>query len=240
MSDRDVILEALSILCNANFTYRQGSHLDLRGGSNMPITGFISTLMGRSDLRRVLRGPIVIDEKEFFDPKYDYDFTDLEDTETYYRGDEVYERPCGWKRYALKVLDKYPDGNAWLGERGNCTTTGSKAGEWPVSYHGTSQIGAQGIIIAQFQPGPGQVYGRGIYSTPYISEALPYTKSFTSVSTGKKYQVVLQNRVNPAYREKHNNGKYWLVPVPKGISEKQEVEIVEKAIRPYALLLKQV
>ncbi|KAI3370586.1 hypothetical protein L3Q82_007155 [Scortum barcoo] len=46
----------------------------------------------------------IIDEEEFFDPDYDYDFTDLKDTETFYRGGEVYERPCGWKHYALKVL----------------------------------------------------------------------------------------------------------------------------------------
>lgn len=47
--------------------------------------------------------PFIIDEDEFFDPGYDYDFTDLKDTETYYRGGEVYERPCGWYRFALKV-----------------------------------------------------------------------------------------------------------------------------------------
>lgn len=45
----------------------------------------------------------IIDEDEFFDPGYDYDFTHLEDTETYHRGGEVYERPCGWNRFALKV-----------------------------------------------------------------------------------------------------------------------------------------
>ena len=48
-------------------------------------------------------GRIIIDEDEFFDPEYDYDFTNVKDTETYYRGGEVYERPQGWKRYALKV-----------------------------------------------------------------------------------------------------------------------------------------
>ncbi|XP_035012570.1 uncharacterized protein LOC118109521 isoform X1 [Hippoglossus stenolepis] len=238
MSDRDVLLEAISLLCNASVTSLQGSKLVAGSSSNFAINGFISALMGRSPLRSALR-EMVIDEEEFFDPKFDFDFTDLKDTEKYYRGGEVYERPCGWKRYALKVLDKYPDGNAWLGERGFCTTTDSKAGEWPVSYHGTSKIGAQGIIISQFKAGPGQVYGRGIYSTPYISEALPYTKSFISVSTGKNYQVVLQNRVNPQYREKHNNSLYWLVPIRDGLSERQEEEIVEKAIRPYALLLKQ-
>lgn len=45
----------------------------------------------------------IIDEDEFFDAEYDYDFTRLEDTETYYRGGEVYKRPCGWIRFALKV-----------------------------------------------------------------------------------------------------------------------------------------
>ncbi len=47
--------------------------------------------------------PYIIDEDELFDPGYDYDFSDLKDTETYYRGGEVYERPCGWYRLALKV-----------------------------------------------------------------------------------------------------------------------------------------
>lgn len=45
----------------------------------------------------------IIDEGEFFDPTFDYDFSGLQDTETYYRGGEVYERPSGWYRFALKV-----------------------------------------------------------------------------------------------------------------------------------------
>ncbi|XP_071315102.1 uncharacterized protein [Trachinotus anak] len=243
MTDREIKLEALSILCNVSVTSLQSQQYQLQGASlgkwvglAMPITGFITALMGSSP--QTQRGGILINEEEFFDPKYDYDFTDLKDTETYYRGGEVYERPCGWKRYGLKVLDKYPDGNSWLGERGCCTSTDSKPGEWPVSYHGTSKKGAQGIIITKFEAGPRQLYGRGIYSTPYMSEALQFTKTFTSSSTGARYQVVLQNRVNPKYREKHNNDKYWLVPIPEGLSKDQEEEIAEKAIRPYALLLK--
>ncbi|GAA6215368.1 uncharacterized protein LOC108893845 isoform X2 [Lates japonicus] len=252
MSDRDVKLEALSILCNATVTSLQSQSVVVGASagnflsSTMTIPGFISALMGRAgpNLLSAARSPqsrggcIIIDEEEFFDPEYDYDFTDLQDTETFYRGGEVYERPCGWKRYALKVLDKYPDGNAWLGERGHCTTTESKPGEWPVSYHGTSKIGARGIIVSRYVPGAGQDYGRGIYSTPFISEAEPYTKTFTSTSTGSRYHVVLQNRVNPKYREKYNDDKYWLVPLSDSLSKEEEQDIVDKAIRPYALLVR--
>ena len=45
----------------------------------------------------------IIDEEEFFAPQFDYDFTRLTDTETYWRGGEKYERPCGWYRFGLKV-----------------------------------------------------------------------------------------------------------------------------------------
>ncbi|CAK6977921.1 uncharacterized protein LOC128358581 [Scomber scombrus] len=180
---------------------------------------------------------LVIDEDEFFDPKFDYDFRSLKDNETFYRGGEVYERPYGWFRFALKVLNKY-DGNAWLGTR--FRSTQSVSGEWPVSYHGTSRKGAEGIIEGYYKPGSGQAYGRGIYSTPYIDEAVYYTKTFTSNKTGKTYQVVLQNRINTEYRQKHNNDKYWLVPIPAGTSSTNEQDMVERAIRPYGLLLKEV
>lgn len=178
----------------------------------------------------------IIDEDEFFDPQFDYDFSNLRDTETYRRGGEVYERPCGWKRFALRVLNEY-DGNTWLGTR--FRSTSSVPGEWPVSYHGTSQSGAEGIIGGHYLPGPGQAYGRGIYSTPYISEAVYYAKQFISKKNGKTYKVILQNRINPEYREKHYSGKYWLVRIPKGTSAAEEQNMVERAIRPYGLLLKE-
>ncbi|XP_073327968.1 uncharacterized protein [Pagrus major] len=179
----------------------------------------------------------IIDENEFFDPQFNRDYRKLKDTETYYRGGEVYERPCGWQRFALKVLDDY-DGNAWLGTR--YRSTQSVPGEWPVSYHGTSKKGADGIIQGHYKPGSGQKYGRGIYSTPYIKEALQYAKTFTSKKTGKKYSVILQNRINPQYRQKYNNDKYWLIPIPSGSGAEEEQKMVERAIRPYGLLLKEV
>ena len=41
------------------------------------------------------------------------------------RGGLNYKRPCGWKRYALMVSDKYED-TGWLGCKG-------KSDEWAVS-----------------------------------------------------------------------------------------------------------
>ncbi|CAB1435846.1 unnamed protein product, partial [Pleuronectes platessa] len=179
---------------------------------------------------------LIMDEDEFFAPEYDYDFKNLTETETYWRGGEKYERPCGWYRFGLKVLDKYP-GTTWLGT--TYRSIQSSPGEWPVSYHGTSKTGAGGIIGDHYQPGPGQVYGRGIYSTPDINEANKYAKTFTSSKNGKTYKVVLQNRIDPEYRKKYFNDLYWLVPIPKGTSEDEEQEMVERAIRPYGLLLKE-
>ncbi|XP_047195979.1 uncharacterized protein LOC118109522 isoform X2 [Hippoglossus stenolepis] len=180
---------------------------------------------------------LIIDEEEFFDPEHDNDFTKLTETETYWRGGEKYERPCGWYRFGLKVLDKYC-GNTWLGTtyRG----TQSSPGEWPVSYHGTSKKGAGGIIGDHYEPGSRQAYGRGIYSTPEISVAIRFATKFTSSKNGKTYKVILQNRINPVFREKHNNDLYWLVPIPKGTSKAEKQEMVERAIRPYGLLLKEV
>src|SRR4051794_7606095 len=49
------------------------------------------------------------------DPTYDYDFTSIDDEGiTFMRGNFEYKRPCGWKRIALSVLNKYENNN-WLG-----------------------------------------------------------------------------------------------------------------------------
>lgn len=55
---------------------------------------------------------------KFFDPFFDYDCKNVKGDTAFMRGNKPYIRPLGWKRIALKVLDKYPDGNAWLGTDG--------------------------------------------------------------------------------------------------------------------------
>lgn len=177
-----------------------------------------------------------INETEFFDPSYDFDFTNLSDTADCMRGDETYERPIGWYRMALKVKGKYPDGNTWLGPDG--WRSYSVPGEWPVSYHGTGIEGARGIISTHYKPGHRQLYGRGIYSAPKLSIAETYCKTFKSKFTGKTYEMVMQNRIKPEKMEIH--GKYWLIPVPAGTSPEEEERITESSIRPYGVLIREV
>lgn len=139
----------------------------------------------------------------------------------------------------LKVLDKYPDGNKWLGT--NNWRRKSVPGEWPVSYHGTSVNGAKGIIQSSFRAGDRALYGRGIYSTPklHIAEEGNHARTFQSEKTGKTYRAVIQNRINPEKRELCEKEDYWLVPVPEGTSAEEERKIVESSIRPYGILVQE-
>lgn len=189
--------------------------------------------------RRPAYMELFIDEKCFFDPRYDFDFTNLSDTSMCWRGDEPYVRPRGWYRMALKVKGKYPDGDAWLGTNG--WRSNSVPGEWPASYHGTTLKGAKGIINSHYIPGPRASYGRGIYSTPDLSIAEKnYAKSFTSQTTGKTYKVILQNRINPEKRKICSYPKFWLIPVDQWESAEKEKEIAESSIRPYGILIKEI
>ncbi|KAI4888483.1 hypothetical protein NFI96_000279 [Prochilodus magdalenae] len=183
---------------------------------------------------------LFVDLDEFLDPDYDYDFTDGSDSSECSRGGEPYTRPWGWYRFALKVKDKYPDGNAWLGTDG--WRSHSSPGEWPVSFHGTSIDEARGITRSHYTAGPRQVHGRGIYSTPDIEIAEYYTmkKTFKSTKNGKMYMVIMQNRINPQKRVFTEKKDYWLIPVPKGTPASEEKRIVEESIRPYGILIKEV
>jgi len=246
--DREVVLEALSALlettvkpCSAGKVNPNELNIhnflpkgflqqiaDLFYQQQAPVASFNSDV----------RDEMFVDMDEFFEPRYDYDFTHLSDMSVCERGNELYKRPCGWYRVALKVWNKYPDGNTWLGTDG--WRSHSVAGEWPVSYHGTSVDGATAIVKNHYKAGPGQLYGRGIYSTPDIEQASGYSKEFTSKKTGKRYRVLMQNRINPNMRKVCNRKDYWLIEIPEGTSDDKEEEIVEKAIRPYGILLKEV
>ncbi|CAG8730128.1 14175_t:CDS:1 [Cetraspora pellucida] len=154
------------------------------------------------------------------DPRYDYDFTNINDMEaTFMRGDVLYKRPCGWKRIALKVTEKYDNGNdKWLGTDKNA---------WPVSYHGTAEHNAKSIAEEGYDLSKGTrfLYGRGIYSTPDVHIAEQYATEFEF--EGNIYVMIFQNRVNPASlrRIPVGNGEYW-------VSEKGE------DVRPYGICIK--
>ncbi|KAL6455795.1 hypothetical protein MHYP_G00356460 [Metynnis hypsauchen] len=192
------------------------------------------SMRSTSDLQKEL----FVNMDEFFDQKFDYDFRRGSDSSECSRGGEPYARPWGWYRFALNVLDKYPDGNSWLGPIG--WRDESVSGEWPVSFHGTGADGAKAIARSCFQPGPRDLYGPGIYSTPDITIASWYTKQFES-KNGKKYKVIMQNRINPEERKIIEEKKdYWLIPIPEGTQKEEVKKIAMKSIRPYGILIKEV
>ena len=161
------------------------------------------------------------------DPKYDYDFTNIIDTgKTFMRGGLEYKRPCGWKRYALKVSDKY-ENLEWLGKKGSSKNDS----EWAVSYHGTKIYCAEPIAKDGLKPGHNNKYGIGVYCTPNIKTAERYAETFTNPTTKKKYKIVFQNRVKPSSivrcKEKGGPEDYWYVPDGKDI-------------RPYSICIKEV
>ena len=162
-----------------------------------------------------------------FDSQYDYDFTNINDKgKKFMRGGLEYKRPCGWKRYALKVDDKYED-TKWLGSQGNSNNDT----EWAVSYHGTKIYFAEPIAKEGLKPGKNNAYGVGVYCTPNISTAEKYSEVFENPNTHKKYKIVFQNRVKPSSivkcKSKGGPDDYWYVPNGKDI-------------RPYSICIKEV
>ncbi|CAG8626979.1 9214_t:CDS:1 [Paraglomus brasilianum] len=159
------------------------------------------------------------------DSKYDYDFTHIRDVGvTYMRGNVQYRRPCGWKRFALKVTGKYDNGNnAWLGIDKTA---------WPVSYHGTAKYNTKSISEEGYQLTKGKrfAFGRGVYSTPDVNLAERYATEFQF--DDKKYVIVIQNRVNPKNLVKITTtaeagvGEYWIA---KGGED----------VRPYGICIKE-
>ena len=156
--------------------------------------------------------------QNFLDPPQDRDFTHVNDTGIYFRGGEAYKRPCGWLRIALKVSGKYGS-DAWLG-------SSNAPGEWPVSYHGTGKLNAESIAEVGYKLAKGVrfAFGVGIYSSPNHTIAEGYATEFSN--QGRRYKVMLQNRVNPANLKKVPDIDYWVSPT-------------DADIRPYGFCIKE-
>ena len=155
-------------------------------------------------------------DDDLCDPSYDYDFRGIDDgNQKFYRGGLEYKRPCGWKRYALKVNGKY-ENDLWLGSSGKANGDS----EWAVSYHGTKQEFYNSIYNNGYRPGHNNVYGVGIYCTPNIETAAGYATEFTG-DDGKRYKLVLQNRVKPSAIKKASDkggpDDYWYIEDGKDI-----------------------
>ncbi|CAF3263347.1 unnamed protein product [Rotaria sp. Silwood2] len=138
---------------------------------------------------------VAILDPSTIDPIYDYDFTNIKDTNNKFtRGGKKYVRPCQI----------------------------NGPGEWPVSYHGTGQNGASTIAMDGFYLSKGKkfAFGHGVYSTPDITIATKYAKKFSFKD--ENYLVLLQNRVNPTTLVKISSdrtgvGEYWVSPSYKDI-----------------------
>ncbi|CAG8568449.1 1469_t:CDS:1 [Funneliformis caledonium] len=167
-------------------------------------------------------------DSNFLDPKFDYDFTNIKDDKLFMRGSHVYRRPCGWKRIAIRVLNKYGPDNSWLGQvKNDSWRYESDSSEWPVSYHGTNRFNAKSIAETGFDITKGRRFrfGYGIYSTPDINVAYLFASRF--VHNNEIYCLVFQNRVNPMTLKKTitSYGEYWISPKSDDI-------------RPYGICIK--
>ena len=171
--------------------------------------------------------PFYYMDDSLLDRNYDYDFRKVVDgSKQFYRGGYLYTRPCGWDRKALKVLGRYGD-NKWLGAGG--IRTESSEGEWPVSYHGTAKGGNGNIAQEGYLGSRGKKFPfqRGIYTTPSAEVAAKFAPTFEY--SGHTYQVIFQNRVNPANLQilrGAGGAEYWVSP-------RQE------DVRPYSICLRE-
>ena len=171
--------------------------------------------------------PLYYIDTSLLDPGYDYDFTGRKDDGTrLMRGGYQFYRPYGWKKIALKVLNRYSD-NVWLGPNG--LRVDDAPGEWPVSYHGSGTNEAA-ETIAQYgsrqSKGKGLVYERGIFMAPAIAVAAKYANTFEH--GGRRYRMVLQNRVSPQGLKMIGGAEeYWVQPNPD-------------FVRPYGICIQEI
>ena len=159
---------------------------------------YMSTVTVAVKLRGAGGPTVLVLDDDLLDPNYDYDFRNERDTgRVYQRGHHHYKRPYGWNRIALKVKGKYQD-DTWLGipVAGSERNQGLR-GEWAVSYHGTSKEGAESIARRGYDEALLKRcrFGRGFYSTPDVEVAADFAPRFDHID-GKRYEVVMQNRVN--------------------------------------------
>eukprot|EP00800_Vazella_pourtalesii_P012180 TRINITY_DN288_c0_g1_i3.p1 TRINITY_DN288_c0_g1~~TRINITY_DN288_c0_g1_i3.p1 ORF type:complete len:323 (+),score=50.95 TRINITY_DN288_c0_g1_i3:134-1102(+) len=181
------------------------------------------SITNNSTIKLSVRGKPVelfyLDDK-YLDSRWDRDFTNIDNGGTkFMRGGHRYHKPYGWKRMGIKVLGKYPGGEAWLGSSGS-------TGEWAVTYHGTHEGAFNGICKEGIKIGHRNAYGRGVYSASHIEIAEGYATMFSH--GGIMYKGIFQNRVNP---------KDMKIP-----DEEPDYRICpnEASIRPYGLCVKKV
>mmetsp|Transcript_40783 Transcript_40783/g.118156 ORF Transcript_40783/g.118156 Transcript_40783/m.118156 type:complete len:322 (+) Transcript_40783:57-1022(+) len=173
---------------------------------------------------------------DIFDFRWNQDFRGREEAEPTVRGGVMYTEPVGWKKFAIRVMNCFEGGNAWLRLDGS-------PGEWAVAYHGTNVQAMPSILTGGMRVGERQAYkdfrdsrtgeriGEGIYCTPSMKTAADFAPVWSI--EGRKLQFVFQCRVRPeAIKRIHEevgreSGAYWLINDPSDI-------------RPYGVLVREV
>ncbi|CAF1029194.1 unnamed protein product [Adineta ricciae] len=203
------IFQKTNITCDKQNLIHCGEEMDeghLLSEYNVQDSSEISVIR----LRAMNANDILILDSSTRDSHYDYDFTNIDDTgKSFTRANVQYRRPCGWRRFAIRVCGKY-ENEIWLG----CD---NRNGEWPVSYHGTKHDAAISIAQSGFDLSKHKrfLYGRGVYTTPNIDIAETFATHFTR--NGRKFCVVIQNRINPETVVKLSADQdgvddYWISP----------------------------
>ncbi|KAM3139647.1 hypothetical protein pb186bvf_008292 [Paramecium bursaria] len=183
-----------------------------------------------------------------FDPNFNMEWNQFKEYEMRGPiGDQLeYYFPQGWKGYALKVLNKYQDGNDWL-------QMDSNPNQWHIIFHGTDSSGCKGIIQNGFRAGQRQAYrncfdlrsksqqkiGKGIYLSNHVEVCQNY--STETIINNEKYQVVFMSRVRPqALRQAEKPSDISTKIGQKGWDNDYFVVNKKEDIRPYRVLLKKV
>jgi hypothetical protein len=160
---------------------------------------------------------LIYQESEILDPSFDFDFSNLvDDGKVFRRGGRIYERPCGWKRIAFQVKNKY-ENETWLGST-------NMVGEWPCAYHAantdfTKFIGYDGFDLTKLKRLQNQ---KVHFLTPKFDTALSLATEITI--NGQVIKFLIKSRVNPEKIIERKDGVFWLV--------------ASDNIRPYGILYK--
>jgi hypothetical protein len=176
-----------------------------------------------------------------FVPEHNIDYRSSMPTEDR-RGGLPYYLPIGWYRHALKVVDKFPNDQLWLGNS-------NVKGEWAFAFHGTKGgavkgIREKGLLISEhdamrseaIRNAGSYVDKPGLYVATHCNGGAhpTYTKPFSVPSSQNKsetFRVVFQCRVKPGAYTTHTS------PVSKGEAWRF---VDPDAIRPYGILLKSI
>ncbi len=106
---KQIIYEQGNILCNKQNLIYCGQEIDeghLLSEYGIGDSSEISVVC----LRAMNADDLLVLDRSSWDQRYDYDFTNIDDKgKRFTLGGVEYRRPCGWKRFTIKVVGKYED-----------------------------------------------------------------------------------------------------------------------------------